>query len=286
MIVPVKPERRLRKKKLKRNGYLFLSILLSGTLSLLSIKCRESKHEYVPRDYPEILTSGVLHAVTEYNSISFYARTDTVEGFHYELLQAFAKSKGLKVEIVPEMNFDERLKGVLSGRYDLLANSTPTTSELSDTLSFTHPILVSKQILVQRMALEGNDTTFIHNHLELANKIIHVAKGSPVISRIRNLSNEIGENIQVKEIERYGPEQLLALVSNGDIDYAVCDENTAKASLVDFPNLDIGMDISFSQFYSWGVNKRSPILLDSLNSWLDHFLPTRDFRRLKEKYFR
>ena len=37
------------------------------------------------------------------------------------------------------------------------------------------------------------------------------------------LSDEIGDTIYIKEIEKYGQEQLLAMVANNDIDYAICD---------------------------------------------------------------
>ena len=45
--------------------------------------------------------------MTEYNSISYFADGDTVSGFHYELLNAFARSKGLTPEIIPEMSFEK-----------------------------------------------------------------------------------------------------------------------------------------------------------------------------------
>ena len=69
------------------------------------LKKKTEAETSLPRDYAEIAASGILRAVTEYNSISFYADGDTVSGFHYELLHAFAHSKGLKPEITPEMSF-------------------------------------------------------------------------------------------------------------------------------------------------------------------------------------
>ena len=53
-----------------------------------------------PRDYAEIKESGILHAATEYNSISFYVDGDTVSAFHYELIEAFARDKGLQVQVL------------------------------------------------------------------------------------------------------------------------------------------------------------------------------------------
>lgn len=252
---------------------------------LLLLSCKGEKQKTIaPRDYPEIIESGVLHAVTEYNSISYHAQYDTVVGLHYELLQTFAKEKGLKVELTPEMSLMDRSEGMQDGTYDLLANNVLISSERNDSLLYTHPFLLSKQVLVQRKPQSENDSTFIHNQLELSNKTLHMIKGSPSIHRIRNLSNEIGDTIFIQEVDKYGMEQLLIMVSYGEIDYAVCDESIAMASLDELPNLDIDTKISFTQFYAWGVNKNSPILLDSLNVWIDRYKETPEFQKLVKKY--
>ncbi len=92
-----------------------------------------------PRDYAAIAKEGILHVATEYNSISFYVDSDTVSGFHYELIEAFARDKGLKTEITPVMSFDERLRGLSDGRYDVIAYGILATSELKDSLLLTSP---------------------------------------------------------------------------------------------------------------------------------------------------
>ena len=69
--------------------------ILAVTLSSIFFKKKTEAETSLPRDYAEIAASGILRAVTEYNSISFYADGDTVSGFHYELLHAFAHSKAL-----------------------------------------------------------------------------------------------------------------------------------------------------------------------------------------------
>lgn len=138
---------------------------------------------------------------------------------------------------------------------------------------------------MQRKQEEGKDSLYIHNQLELGGKTLHVVKGSPALLRIHNLINEIADTIYIQEIDQYGPEQLMAMVSGGDIDYAVCDENIAKANIELYPNLDIDTDISFTQFYAWGVAKHAPLLLDSLNVWLDQYMKSEDYRKLYKKYF-
>ena len=87
----------------------------------------------------------------------------------------------------------------------------------------------------------------------------------------------------IKEIEKYGPEQLISLVAHGDIDYAVCDESIARAVADSLSQIDINTAISFTQFYSWAVSKQSPALLDSLNTWLDKFQKEKEYQKIYKK---
>jgi Predicted soluble lytic transglycosylase fused to an ABC-type amino acid-binding protein len=247
------------------------------------------KNKHVPvhiRDYPEILSSDTLYAVTEYNSISFYAESSSISGFHYDLVNLFARDKGLTLKITPEMSFEKRLQGLNDGTYNIIAYGIPLTYEWKDSLLLTTPITLSKQILVQRKPEYDSTFTYIRSQINLANKTLYVEKGSPSILRIRNIEDEIADTIYINEVEKYGSEQIMAMVAHGDINYAVIDENIARASIDSFPQLDITTGISFTQFYGWGINKQSPILLDSLNSWFEGFTKTREYKRLKEKYLK
>lgn len=264
----------------------YLKYVVLGLISALVVTCwpRKEKPQGHPRDYAEIKESGILHAATEYNSINFYVDGDTVSGFHYELIEAFARDKGLQVQVSPVMSFNQRLEGLANGTYDVVAYGIPATSELKDSLLLTSPIILSKQVLVQRKVGE-NDSLAIRSQLDLAGKTLNVVKGSPSILRIRNLSNEIGDTIYVNEIEKYGSEQLIAMVAHGDIDYAVCDEGIARMAVDSLPQLDINTAISFTQFYSWGVSKQSPALLDSLNTWLSDFRKKGEYQSVYRKYY-
>jgi len=265
-------------------------VVLGGASALIATFVlplqKKEKPEETPRDYAEIAAEGILHAITEYNSISFHVDDDTVSGFHYELIEAFARDHGLQAAITPEMSFNKRLEGLAQGKFDVIAYSIPTTSELKDSLLLTTPIVLNKQVLVQRIPQNAADSAlFIKSQLDLAGKTLHVVKGAPSILRIRNLGNEIGDTIYIKEIEKYGPEQLISLVAHGDIDYAVCDESIARAATDSLPRIDINTAISFTQFYSWGVSKHSPALLDSLNAWLKNFKKGKEYKEIYRRHY-
>lgn len=247
-----------------------------------------SPHETVnsqPRSYEEIIRSGIIRATTEYNSVGFYVDYDTITGFHYELFQAFARDKGLQAEIIPEMELNAQLEGINQGIFDIIAGSLLITSEQKDSLLlFSHPILLNRQVLVQRKSQGENDTSYIAQQIQLAQKTVYLPEGSPVKYRIHNLSVEIADTIYVKEFPKYGSEQLLALVAHGDIDYAICEESIAKRLIGQYPQLDIDTAISFNQFYGWGVSKESQSLMDTLNVWLDSYMKTPPFKKLLQKY--
>lgn len=263
--------------------YLTIGII-AVLISTLWPKKKEEVSTHI-RDYNELLSSGTLNAVTEYNSISFYADGDSISGFYYDLIKAFANSNNLKLNITPEMSFEKRMQGLNNGTYDIIAYGIPTTNKWKDSLALTTPINLSRQILVQRKPDKDSTTTYIQSQINLANKRVYVEKSSPVIMRIRNLEYEIADTIYIEEVSKYAQEQLIAMVAHGDIDYAVTDEIIARAIIDSFPQLDINTGISFTQFYSWGVNKQSPVLLDSLNSWLNSFLQSKEYKKIYQKYF-
>lgn len=236
------------------------------------------------RDYEQIKAEGFINAVTEYDPVSFHALDDTVSGFHYELLNAFASAHGLQANVSAEMSFDTQLKGLETGKFDLIAYNLIATSEVKDSLLLTIPIVLNRQVLIQRKDTANNDTLSIRSQLDLAGKTVHVVKDSPAIFRIRNLSDEIGDTIHINEIEQYGAEQLIALVAHGDIDYTVCDESIARTLLDSLPQIDTSVAIGFTQFHSWAVSKHSPVLLDSLNAWLETYEKSKEYLMLCRKY--
>lgn len=269
-----------------------ISCLLGGTavvaliLTLTNRVGNRESREGQPRTYEDIIRSGTIRATTEYNPVGYHVEHDSISGFHYELLQAFARDKGLQADIMPEMELKNQLEGINNGRFDLIAGSLLITSEQDSTLLFSQPILRHRQILVQRKPSAEDDSAYVKSPLGLAGKTVYVPEGSPARFRIRHLSMEIADTIHVREIPKYGSEQLLALVAHADIDYAICEEGIAQSLIGQYPQLDIETAISFNQFYGWGASRKSEELMDTLNAWLTRFMKTAAFRTLVRKYTR
>lgn len=260
-------------------------LIIAGTLIYFLTKGDEEYKE-LKRDYPEIAESGIIRVVTDYNPIGYFVSGDTIAGFNHDLLQLLQTYTPMKIEVSLESNLDKAIDALNAGKYDILARSIPVTSELRDTVSFTEPIVQNKQVLVQRKKKYNDGTEPIRSHLDLANKTLYVPKNSPAILRIRNLSHEIGDSIYIKEDDVYGSEQLAMMVASKEIDFAVCDELVAKQLSLSLPEIDYATLIGFTHFEAWAVRKNSPVLLDSLNVWINRAKGIKQYNDLIKKYYK
>lgn len=244
-----------------------------------------SDNNLMVRDYSEIISSGTLNIVTDYNPVGYYVSGDSTAGFQIEVLRALEKAWGVTINIYLENSLEDNLDGLQNQKYDIVARNIPVNSELRELYSFTDPITYNKLVLVQRKAEFNDSIKPIRGHLNLAKKTIHVAAESPAILRLNNLSEEIGDTIFVIEDPVYETEQLVILVASGEIDFTISNEIMANRLTTILPEIDIETDISFTQIESWALRNESPVLLDSLNSWLKQFKATDDYNVIYQKYY-
>ena len=80
-------------------------------------------------DLPGILNSGRLSVLTDSRSIGFSIKGDSVSGFQYEIVKAFADSLGLELVISEKNDLKDCMDGLNSGDYDIIANFMPVTTE-------------------------------------------------------------------------------------------------------------------------------------------------------------
>ena len=282
----------------KRKGCLALFSMIF-ILFFTVISCQEKKAEntqVTPQSQPnvlkQILEKKKLRAVVDYNSTNYFVYKAVPMGFKYELLKALAKKMDVRLEIVVSNNLEETFTGLEKGRYDVVAKNLTVTKERSEVIDFTEPLEQTRQVLVQRlpdnwqvMSEEQLDTAIIRNQIDLGGKTVYVQKNTAYYDRLINLSNEIGEDINIVEDTIYGVEKLVGLVASGEIDYTICDENVARVNKTYYPNIDISTPVSFPQNIAWAVRKGADDWRNYLNDWLDEFKKTATFRILYHRYF-
>lgn len=272
--------------KTKKLLSLYIVLLFIVVLGMCMLLFTQKKSTPPHRDFEQIRAEGVLRMVTEYNQTGYYISGDTIEGFQYELAQAISELTGLEVEIHLEMSLAKSFEALSGHSCDIIARNIPITTEHKDAYLFTDPILLNKQVLVQRTAQHNAGLPPIRNQLDLAQKTLYVPQNSPALLRLKNLEQEIGDTIYVVEEPLYSSEQLIMMVAHGDIDYAVCDQQIALRSQKQLPEIDVRTDISFTQLQSWVVRQDSPVLRDSLNSWFRQIKENGLYNKIYTRYYK
>lgn len=253
---------------------IFVCILLIVTYILWGfIKIKKENQ----RDFPEIQKSNTLKVVTNFDPIGYYPDGDSIKGYTKDLLDHIENISGLKIEVSLENSLEKCYEGLESGKYDIIARNINIQNDIKKRFNFTDPILYNKLVLVQRKSEYNDSISPIRNRLDLARKTIQIPSNSPIKTRIKNLATEIGDSIYIKEDNLYSSNELMILVASKEIDYTVCDFKTANQNINNFPELDINTDIGFTHLEGWVVNKKSIILLDSLNQWIKE---SKDFKNL------
>lgn len=238
------------------------------------------------RDLDYIQNKGVLRVCTDYSTVDYFMEGDSIRGFQYEIVNILCDSLGLIPEWTIENSLDKNIQDLEDGKIDLIARNIPVTTTLREKVAFSSPIIQTKQVLVQRKAKYNNDIKPLRNQLLLAKKTIYVPANSPSILRLRNLESEIADTIFIKEMPNYEAEQLIMMVAKGDIDFAVCDAQTAKINAELMPEIDIKTAISFMQMQSWAMRPSSNQLQARVDSFLVHFIETKEYRDIYRSYYK
>ena len=76
-------------------------------------------------DLPELIASGKLTVVTDSSSNGFALQKDSVFGFQYEIVKAFADSLGLELRISKQNDAQKAINELLNGEFDIIANTMP-----------------------------------------------------------------------------------------------------------------------------------------------------------------
>ncbi|MFC2137303.1 transglycosylase SLT domain-containing protein [Bacteroidota bacterium] len=282
-------------KKIKLNIEKFIIAFFAIIYLLLFISCGGENQNDNDRinDFDEIINRGRLIAVTEYNSTDYFIYRGEPMGYQFELLQMLADDLNMKLEVIVTNNLDKSFRLLERGESDIIAINLTVNKPRTKKYNFTNSFVQTRQVLVQRkpsdykeLAITSIEDSLLRNQLDLAGKKIHVQKESAYVHRLNNLSEEIGRDITIIEMDEIEDEQLIKMVADGEIDYTVCDEHVAKVAQRFYDNIDIETPVSFPQNLAWAVRKDANCLLDTINNWINTFKHTTEYALIYNKYFR
>ena len=259
-------------------------LLISLIIISLSVSCSEGGKNKNGHDLPQILQNDTLRVITLNSSTSYFIYRDQPMGYHYDMITEFSRQHNLTPKITVAENSNSMMKLLKNREVDVIAYDMPVTNEMRDSILYCGLQQITHQVLVQRAQHIDFMITDVAN---LIGKKVTVVKGSRFHDRIINLNNELGGGIIIEEIrgDTVLVEDLVRMVSRGEIEYTVADDDLAKFNQTYFNNIDVHLPISFDQRSSWVVRKDSPILADSLNKWFELSVSQPSYLRIIKRYF-
>ena len=262
----------------KRALFLPLLLLLLSACSLFTDK------EKLPHDLPSILDSDTLRVLTLNTSTSYFIYRDQPMGYHYDMIRAFCNYHGLVPEIILAPGIASMVQMLQEGAGEVIAYHVPVTREYRDSVTYCGLQQINHQVLVQR-AMRGD--TLLRDVTDLIGKRVTVTTGSHYHQRMIHLNEELGGGILIETAgsDSIVTEDLIRMVSRGEIAYTVADNDLARFNKTYFRNLHTDLQISFDQRSSWVVRNDTPILADSLNSWFESKSAEPVFMRIMKRYF-
>jgi membrane-bound lytic murein transglycosylase F len=235
-------------------------------------------------DSVRIPLPDTLRVATLYSPTSYFLYRDQEMGYDYSLVTQWAEEKGMVVNLTVAPSMNRMLELLDSGMVDLAAYEIPVTAEYRRQVVACGPEYITNQVLVQPL-VNGKPT--ITDETQLIGKDVYVEAGSKYEYRLRNLDSELGGGIKIHRVNRDTliTEDLVSMVSDGDIPLTVVDSDIARINKTYYKDLDVSLAISFAQKASWGVAPGNQWLADSVNAWFVEEAPRRRQAELLKRYF-
>lgn len=264
-------------------------MLLLSSCDTVIKKKDEHQIEAIDFDLEAIKKRGKIIVLTENSQSTYFLYRNQIRGFDYELIRAYAKHLGVKIEVKLLDDVDRMFQMLNSGEGDIIASNLTVTDSRSNVVNFTNPVYQTRQVLVQRKFLrERPDSvlSLVQDTLNLNQIPIWVHRYSSFYERLKEIEKNSGKLFLIHEAPgEISTDDLLRLVNDGEIPATVTDENLAMMATSDYPDLDFSLALTEKQNIAWAVRKNATQLHHAINTWLDKKSTRSKLASTFEKYF-
>jgi membrane-bound lytic murein transglycosylase F len=180
-----------------------------------------------------------------------------------ELVQEYAKQRGLETVFVFVESREDLIPDLLAGNGDLIAANLTVTPTRKEQVAFTVPVAVVREQLVTRP-----EDTELNDPEDLIDRRIAVRRSSSFWNTVQALKTS-QPGIWVDEMpENLDTEELIHRVALGDLDVTVADSNLLAACREYRDDFRTAFDLTEDRPIAWAVRPGSVELLTSLNRFL------------------
>ncbi|AQQ69113.1 transglycosylase [Microbulbifer agarilyticus] len=237
-------------------------------------------------DLDSIKERGVLRAVTRNHPGTYFMWKGRVMGYEYELLQQFAKSLGVRLEIVVAPTHREIFTMVRDGKADVAASLISDTDARDEAGMDFGPHYIQAAV-----SIVGQPEDKLETLEDLNGRTIHLLKSSSQFELLMQLMQERPEFKDLKIDIALVPEnltipQILDHVADGEYDLTIADDVTVRLEKHWRDDIVKIYDLKIEDnFYAWMVRENNPELLAAIEKFFNTPKIVKLRETLYKKYF-
>lgn len=222
----------------------------------------------------------VLRVLTRNTATTYFLYRGEQLGFEYELMQDFAKSQGLRLEMVVPPDREQLLAWLDKGLGDVVAAGLTATDERKAQFAFATPYNKVSELLVVNAKTKG-----VESLSDLKGKTVTVRKSSSYYETLAPLAEKHGFTIAFAP-EDVETEELLDQVAQGKVFATVADSNIVDVELTYSSDVKSVGPVSDVRPLGWAVRKDQPKLKAALDAYVKKNDRGLFFNMTRNKYFK
>lgn len=259
---------------MKLKNYLLFLLLL---VVLVMAGCEQQKDPL-----SQVLEKGTLTVAMRNTPAVFYEHRDGYAGFEYELVKSFADHLGVKLKVVNLTNAIEMEQAVLKGDVDMAAGSLGHTLDRNRRFSLSVPLLHSQQMVVYRTGhFRPKNWQDITQGASLA-----VLTGSRQAEVLQS-QQVLHPHLSWMETEDLEVTDLLKMVQDGDLDYALVSTQDFNINRFFFPRVAVAFDTKVASALVWLFSKQDRSKLErAATNYINLAQTSGKISEVRERYYR
>jgi ABC-type amino acid transport substrate-binding protein len=250
-------------RKLRFSSLLALLVLMPGLARASSVAEVKARGRLIVLSFP--------HQESAFIRVNVEVGLDHYDGIDYEILEGFAKSLGVKLQIHPvKPSFAQLVPALLRGEGDLIGSSFSITPERREKVDFSDPYFAGRTIVV---VAKGSP---IRGPADLAGKTGSTVAGSSREVRMKKLGDV---RLHYVDFTRWNYDALM----EKEADFTVLDETSTWRLLPSYPDLTAAFVLPEGDRYGFATAPRSD-LRPALNRYLQKIKKNGRLESIVKKY--
>lgn len=250
----------------------FLTAFLVAFMGLFLTACQNAKTENNTSNEANATLTLKVGTAPNYKPFN-YKQDSKLTGFDTDLVEEIAQKNGIEIVWV-ETNFDGLIPALKAGKIDMIASAMSATDERRQSVDFTKPYYMSKNLYIK---LKNNET--LQTKTDLEGKKIGVQLGT--------LQENTAKAIKDAQVQSNKDLNIAVLaLKNNKIDAIVADQDTAKGFLAENPDLvSFYQETDGGEGFSFAFDKdKQKEVIEIFNKGIDEAKANGFYDNLVKKY--